>query len=385
LILAIAVAVLVLINLAFAYETVRAAVRPASIVNGTAGTTALPALSIVVPARDEERQIETCVRLLLGQRHDDFEVIVVDDRSSDATPEILAKLASEDARLIVVRGEPLPEGWVGKPWALVQGARRARGSWLLFTDADTFHTPLSAASAQRAATARNLDVLSLITEQEVVTLAERALMPSVFLGILLGTGPVEDVGNPAKPGVALFNGQYILFARHAYDAIGGHACVAGEIAEDLELSRRLKRDGRFRIALCGSRDVASTRMYRSLREVWSGFVKNFALGLRGEPLRAAAGIAGYACLSPVSPVLLAVLAIAHAWNLAAALGAAIALTIAAAVWSMRRMRLPPWSGLWLPVGNAFVVAVVLTSMARFASGRGVEWRGRRYDGSFGSS
>jgi chlorobactene glucosyltransferase len=372
------------VNLAFAFKTFASSLLPASVVIGADGATDLPSVSVIVPARNEERQIEACVQMLLAQRHSDFEVIVVDDQSTDETPSILRRLALMDERLTIVSGEALPAGWVGKPWALVQGARVARGSWLLFTDADTFHSPRSVASVQRCAMERSLDVLSVLTQQDLESIAERALMPSVFLAILLGTGPIEDVGNPQKPDVALFNGQYILAKRDAYDAIGGHASVSGEIAEDMELARRFKRDGRFRIALAGSENVASTRMYRSFSEIWRGFGKNFALGLRGEPVRAAAGLLAYACLSPLSPAALVVLLVTRQWLAGAILAASMACGVAAAVWSMRHMRLPPWLGLWVPIGNAFVLAVLAASMARFASGRGVEWRGRRYDGSFGS-
>jgi chlorobactene glucosyltransferase len=378
-------AFLVVTNLAFAGKTLATAMKPAADIVAADEPGDLPSLSIVVPARDEERQIEDCVRRLLAQRHPDFEVIVVDDRSTDATLAILERLALEDARLKIVRGEALPQGWVGKPWALVQGVRAASGAWLLFADADTFLSPVSAATVQRAAIARNVHVLSILTEQELVTVAERALLPSMFLAILLGSGPIEQVGDPKKPGVALFNGQYILAERGAYEAIGGHACVAGEIAEDLELARCFKRDGRFRIALASSHGIARTRMYRSAGEIWRGFVKNLALGVRGEPLRAAGGLALYACLSPISPVAFLYLSVTRQWLAAILLGASIAATMAAAVYAMRRMRLPPWSGLWLPIGNAFALAILAASMARFASGRGVEWRGRRYDGSFGSS
>jgi chlorobactene glucosyltransferase len=384
LILAVGLGVLVLANLAFALKAYASALRRAWILTGSAGATDLPSVSIVVPARNEERQLEACVLTLLAQDHADFEVIVVDDQSTDATRSILDRLARNDGRLKIVEGEPLPDGWVGKPWALVQGVRAARGAWLLFTDADTFHRPWSAASVQRAALENDLDVLSVLTSQDLESVAERALMPSVFLAIFLGTGPIDDVADPKKPNVALFNGQYILAKRSAYDAIGGHASVSGEIAEDMELARRFKRDGRFRIALAGSEAIAHTRMYHSLAEIWHGFVKNFALGVRGEPLRAAVGLLAYACLSPFSPALLVYLLVACQWAAAAILGASIACGVAAAAASMGRMRVSPWLALWLPVGNAFVLAVLAASMASFASGRGVEWRGRRYGGSFGS-
>src|SRR5579875_2754668 len=126
----------------------------------------LPRLSIVVPARNESANIERCVRSLLAQRLTDFEVLVV-DRSSDGTLEILRRLAQENPRLQVIDGAPLPEGWVGKPWALHQGALRAGGAWLLFTDADSVHDPLAEPSVLRYALDEGVDAVSLATGQEL--------------------------------------------------------------------------------------------------------------------------------------------------------------------------------------------------------------------------
>ena len=377
------VIILVTANLLVSARGVLLARRPFDVVTGRARSGPLPRLSIVVPARNEERQIENCVQSLLTQRYPDFELIVVDDCSEDQTLDILQRIASANPRLRVVRGEPLPPAWVGKPWALAQGARVAEGSWLLFTDADTVHHPDGAASAMAAAKASNLDVLSLLTEQDLCTLPERMLMPSLFLTILDGTGPICDVGNPDKPGVALFNGQYILISRIAYDAIGGHASVRTEIAEDLELARRFKRDGRFRIALAASRGIAHTRMYRSLREIWDGFTKNFALGIAGRPIWSALGIFVLACVSPLSPLVLLWLLASGQWGAAAALALSLLPVLTVVGYRIRSAGLPPFSALWFPVGAAFVVAVSIASVLLFASGRGVRWRGRRYGGGFG--
>lgn len=375
------VAFLVAVNLLFAVRGFVLARRPYDRLAARDVTTDLPPLSIVVPARNEERQIEECVRSLLRQHHNDFEVIVVDDCSDDATPQILRRLAEEDTRLRVVSGAPLPDGWVGKPWALTQGARTARGAWLLFTDADTFHYPDGAASVQATAIERSLGVLSVLTDQDLVGLPERALMPSLFLAILGGTGPIADVGDPSKPDVALFNGQYIMASRAAYEAIGGHAAVRNEIAEDLELARRFKKDGRFRIALSGSDGVAHTRMYRSLREIWLGFTKNFALGLRGRPVSGAIGACALACISPLSQLVFVAALITSRWADAAALALAMATVLAVVAYQMRLMRVPASLVPWYPVGTAFTVAVLTVSIAFFASGRGVVWRGRRYGAS----
>lgn len=371
---------MVVVNVLYALRGYILASRPYRRVVAHPVAANLPSLSIVVPARNEERQIERCVRSLLAQEHPNFELIVVDDCSDDGTPAILDRIASEDARLRVVSGRALPQGWVGKPWALVQGTEIARGTWLLFTDADTVHHPAGAAAVHEAAVAAELDVLSVLTEQELGSITERALMPSFFLAILGGTGAIGDVENPAKADAALFNGQYIMTSRTAYDAVGGHASVRGEIAEDLELARRFKRDGRFRIALAGSEGVATTRMYRSLAEIWNGFTKNFALGLRGRPLWGALGIAILAGVSPLAPIVFVADAVTGHELAALATAGGMGAVAGVVAYQARLMRLPPLSVLWFWLGTAFTVVVLLWSMLLFASGRGVVWRGRRYSG-----
>jgi chlorobactene glucosyltransferase len=373
-----AVAALVLANALFALRSLDVILRSRDRIEPSEPDPNLPALSIVVPARNEERQIERCVRSLLAQRHPDFEVILVDDRSEDRTRAIADGLARGDQRLKVLAGQPLPEGWIGKSWALAQGARAARGDWMLFTDADTEHEPLAAASAARCAIEQGYDVVSLLTDQETIGVAERVFLPTILFTILLGIGALDDVNDPRKPQVAIFNGQYILVSRIAYEAIGGHAAVRDEIAEDLELARRFKRDGRFRIFLAGAGGLVRTRMYRSFGEIWEGFVKNFALGARGNPARAAAGVTLLTCVSPLTPLMLLALLATRRWRGAAVLALSTATVSAIAELGLRRMRFRPGSGLALPIGLSVVLAIFATSTARMLSGRGVRWRGRRY-------
>jgi len=371
----------VVANLFFALRELDVIRRSRTSIERREPNPALASLSIIVPARNEERQIERCVRSLLATRHPDFEVIVVDDQSSDATRQILDRIAAGDKRLKVLGGAPLPLGWVGKPWALTQGAKLARGQWLLFTDADTVHDPLAAASAQQWAIGGRYDVVSLLTDQETVGAAERIFLPTILFVILLGVGALDDINDPEKRSVAIFNGQYVLASGDAYRAIGGHSAVRGEIAEDLELARLFKRDGRFRILLAGSDALVSTRMYRSFGELWRGFVKNFALGARGNPIAAMLGIVLLACVS-LSPLLLLALVVLRSWLPAAALALALAAVIGVAENAMRTMRFRPGSGLALPLGLALVLAIFATSLFRALCGRGVDWRGRRYSGGF---
>ncbi len=340
----------------------------------------MPSLSIVVPARNEELNVERCVASLLAQRYPDFEVIVVDDQSTDATGAVLERIARDRPRLHVIAGAPLPGGWIGKPWALAQGARAARGEWLLFTDADTVHEPIAAASAMACALRGGYGAVSLLTDQETVGIAERIVLPSILLVIFMGVGALDDVNDPRKTGVAIFNGQYVLASRIAYEGIGGHAAVRQEIAEDLELARLFKRDGRFATFVAGSGGLVRTRMYRTFGDMWLGFVKNFALGARGHAASAVAGIALLACISPLSPIALLWLLANHSWAAAGLLALSEASALLCAEYAMRQMRFRAGSGLALPIGTSVALAIFTASLFSMLSGRGVWWRGRRYGG-----
>jgi chlorobactene glucosyltransferase len=316
------------------------------------------------------------VRSLAAQRYPRLEIIVVDDRSEDRTARIVEEIAREDSRVTLLRGKPLPKDWVGKPWALAQGAQVARGEWLLFTDADTEHEPGATAAAISYARNHNVDALSLLTEQTMVTPSERLVLPGILWTIAFAAGPLADV-NDMRRDNALFNGQYVLVRRDVYDAIGGHGAVRGEIAEDLELARRFKADGRFQTVLAGASGLVRTRMYRSFAEIWNGFVKNFALGARGRWLLAAFGITFFACIAPITPIAIVVTLAAQQWTAASALMAAMSIAIAGASPGMQRVGFPRESPLTLPIGISVMIAIFLTSIVRHARG-GVTWRGRRY-------
>lgn len=337
----------------------------------------LPILSIIVPARNEERQIETCVRSLLEQRYPDFEVIVVDDCSTDRTAAIVNAVAAGDARLRVVRGAPLPDGWFGKPWALAQGWRQARGQWLLFTDADTQHDPLACASAVRYALARNVPFLSLLPTQRFESAAERIVLPTILWMIAFGIGSLDAINDPKRVDAAIFNGQYLLCERSALQSVGGHERVRASVAEDYDLARIVKRDGRFRSMLVDANDLVYTRMYRSLREIWDGFSKNLYVGLQGDPLRAAATFLTLAAISPLPEIALARALFKRRYKTALAMAACIAGTAAAAELAMRRSRFPRGSGAFFPIGTAAMLAMFANSAFQHRTGR-VHWRGRRY-------
>lgn len=205
----------------------------------------------------------------MSQSGIDFEIIVVDDHSTDRTREI----AGSFAKVRVIEARLLPEGWTGKNNAVATGAREARRQWLLFTDADTVHSPGSLARALAEAIQNKVDMLSYSPEQVTVGFWEMAVLPVVFAE-LARQYPPSKVSDPKSPEAAA-NGQYILIRRDTYDAIGGHAAVASEILEDVALARRVKASGyklRFRYS-----ESVRTRMYRNFAQLREGWTKNLAL------------------------------------------------------------------------------------------------------------
>ncbi len=233
-----------------------------------------PQVSIIIPARNEEASLGSCLESLVAQTGIPFEIIVVDDHSTDRTREIAQSFSGLRSAVRVIEAGPLPAGWTGKNNAVAAGAREARGEWLLFTDADTVHLPGSLAAALSEARENQADLLSYSPEQIAVTFWEMAVLPVVFAE-LARQYPPSKVSDPNSPEAAA-NGQYILIRREAYDAVGGHAAIAFEILEDVALARAVKASGRkirFRYAATRVR----TRMYRNFRQLREGWTKNLAL------------------------------------------------------------------------------------------------------------
>jgi len=263
-------------------------------------------VSAIVPARNEETVIAACVESLASQA-EIAEVLVVNDESKDKTAEIVRELMNRYPTVRLLEAAGLPPGWVGKNSAAWLGAREAKGNWLLFTDADATHAADSADKALTIAAEQKAAMVSFSPEQVMQTWYEKALIPYVYCR--LGSHYSFSEVNDTKKTAAAANGQFLMIRRDAYDDIGGHAGVAGEVLEDVELARRVKKGG-YRIWFGSGAGVVRVRMYRSFGAMWEGWKKNLYLLMGGTPDSAGREIA-----RGVAPVLGTIVAAISTWGL----------------------------------------------------------------------
>lgn len=346
---------------------------------------AAPFVSVLVPARDEAANIEACIRGLLTSDYPAFEVLALDDHSSDSTGAILARLAAADVRLRVLPGGPLLPGWLGKANACRQLAEAARGDLLLFTDADVRHAPALLGHAVATLAAHGVGLLSIFPDQVTGTLAERLIVPLMQHFAVYVLLPLPLMTRLRAPAFAAANGQFLLFRRDAYLACGGHAAVRANVLEDVGLARAVKAAG-YRIALADGNGLVTCRMYGSARAVWAGFSKNLFAFFNRSWLFLSAALAGCLVLWVLPPF----------WALAALLGLLappgsapastgvllVALPLAQYVLAVltrlvlaRRFGARPLDTLLHPLSVALLLAICLNS-ARLSHRGGVTWKGR---------
>jgi chlorobactene glucosyltransferase len=339
-----------------------------------------PLVSVIIPARNEALNIERCVRSVLATGYAAVEVIVVDDRSSDATATIIEGIAADPAasgRLRLLRGADLPpEGdWFGKQWALIQGYRVARGELLLFTDADTAHgaelLPRCVAALER----ERVDLVTVLPRQEMGGFWERLVQPQVFVALASRAGDLRRINRTRTAWNAIANGQFILTTRAAYEAVGTHAAVRHTVVEDLAIAQAYVRAGRD-IFLVHAVEFMSTRMYRSFREIFEGWSKNLALGvpLMMPPVPLLRRVVPWVMWLPMLCWVVPPLVWAGTGTIVAAVTTGISLLLWGEVY--RREGAPLWYVPLYPFGAMVVALIMLRSAWR--GGRKVEWRGRVY-------
>jgi chlorobactene glucosyltransferase len=341
-----------------------------------------PLVSIVIPARNESRNIAPCVESALASTYPRLEVVVVDDHSTDDTGAIAASIAARDPRLRVVVPPPLPDDWFGKQWACATGAATARGSIIGFLDADTRQSPDLVTRVANAMETRGSDLLSIAGTQEMGSFWERLVQPQVFGILLQRYGSTEHVNRSRFASNKIANGQCLFVRRESYDAVGGHSAVRHKVAEDLAMAQHWFRAGRT-VSLVIGLDQLSTRMYTSLRELVEGWGKNVFAGGRDAMPFGAVGRAIFplllvtpALFQLVPPVLFA-LALAGVVGSTALTWAAIATGANLVWWALvyAWLRVSPAYALLHPLGAVVLLYIMMRAMVR---GRNVRWKERDY-------
>ena len=339
----------------------------------------LPRVSIVIPARNEERSIEAAVRSQLAQQYPDFEVIVVDDQSTDRTGEILASLARENSKLRVVAGSAPPAGWLGQPHALWLGARASTSPILLFVDADVIYGSDALALAVAFLRDAHADLLCVLPRIEMQGFWESVLMPYLLGAYFLGPGFLTNWDRARS--IAAGGGAGNLITRESYDRIGGHAAIRDSVIDDVHLALRVKGSG-LRARTVRAEEQVSVRMYRGFREVFDGFTKNVAYVFGGPfgaaflfqnllgillALVPAAVLVGSLLGAPVPPadVRLAAAAYGFLTLLYAAMAAALRHSV--------------WPSLAHPIMTAVWAGIIARSFYHRIIRRRLTWRGREFD------
>ena len=346
-----------------------------------------PFVSILIHARNEAKRIEPCLRGMLTQDYPNYEILVLDDRSSDRTFNLVQAYAKRNpfdspkgkirplragSRLKVFRGKELPQGWIGKPWACQQLSQRARGEWLLFTDADTKHYPEMLKRTVQMAEQRKADVLTLLTRQITKTWMEVLVIP-VMAYTLLAFLPARWSlrKNSFFNRFAGVSGQFVFIQRKVYRAFGGHEVVKNEIVEDLNFGKQVVRRG-YRLVYGDGSDFSFCRMYTNAKEVWQGFSKNFFPAVRFSPLFFVNAFL-VLILDGVAPFVVLFFGISYPlfWP---------ALTLAVVTWGIRAFQAAKYgfdkrSVLFHPIGCLLFTLIGFNSVRWFWFGKG-HWKGR---------
>jgi chlorobactene glucosyltransferase len=344
-----------------------------------APTTALPRVSVCVPARDEALNIGDCVRSALASRWAELELVVVDDRSTDGTGAAALAAAAGDPRLRLVQGTERPAGWAGKAWACARAAGEAQGEWLLFIDADVRVDPDAIPALVQQAERDGLDLLSVFGRWRLDSFWERALIPTVGW-FIRGAVDLDRVNAPQEP-AAFANGQMILVRRAAYEAVGGHGAIRAEILDDVRIAELMKRRGR-RAGMRAAPWAFEVRLYRNLAEIVNGYTKNL---YEGMGRRAAIGVGAvlFVMVGTLFPYVLAVggaaARLGAGWG-APAWGWILWAALICAVQVAFRARIERFDGrsphiAWVhPVANILLVWILLRSVF----GVRVQWKGREF-------
>ena len=334
-----------------------------------------PYLSVCIPARNEERDIKNCLESLLNQDCPAFEVIVVDDNSSDTTASIISSMKPQYSNLVLISGKSLAPGWLGKPYALYQAFQVSRGDYLLFTDADLVYQRYALKTAMNKVIDEKLDLLTLMPASIFGSFWERAIQPVIF-GFIAALTNFRKVNSPASQSAMGF-GAFLLFKKEAYLKIGGHISVQNEILEDVMIAKISKRNG-LNMLVADGKLLFSIRMYHSIKEIWVGWRKNIFLAMKGSIIRTIFYVVMILCfvVTPYIIVIVNFLVGGVAWICISLIGLILCLITGCGL--CHELGLKKYNVFLFPLGAIAMVVIMFNSMVQVVFFGRAEWRGRIY-------
>ncbi len=339
-----------------------------------------PLVSILIPARNEEKNISRCLKTLLNQSYKNTEIIVLDDNSSDRTCEIVKEFEKKDSRIRLVSGKPLPQGWLGKNFACFQLSQYAKGDYLIFTDADTYHFPSSVKSSLSGLVINKLDAICPFPRQIMGSLSEKMAIPFINFAILLFM-PLALIRKSRNSLFSTGVGQYFVFKREAYFGMGGHAAVKGKILEDVHISKKIKDAGYNYMIFDGS-SALTCRMYKNFHEVWKGYTRIMfsAFDYSFTTMLLVMVLVSIFLLMPFVFLPLGILIYNWPADIMTLIILQVSIISAIRISISIRFKENPLNVFIHPLAMIFIVLVSINSFLHHRFGEGVSWKGRTYQG-----
>jgi len=339
-----------------------------------------PLISILIPARNEERSIGKCLDSLLKQNYPNLEIIMIDDQSTDSTSKIISEFAKNDSRIKLIQGKPLPQGWMGKCWALYQGVQIAKGEWFLFSDADVIHNTLTLNSVYQYVVKNDVSFLTLKYKLLVKTFWEKVIPPSInFIKTWFAPSPkkVNDMNTSAIEA----KGDFIFVKRGIYEKLGGHKAVKDEFIESATLMQHFKKAGHKVALLDGSRYI-KVRKYSDLKDIINSYSKFFYKVFQSKMNILLSMLWMIILLSVISPIpiLLFIVVLGHpGFNIETTLPILQVLVLfSIAMIFYKKDNFNPWYALAFPLGAIIFISVVYKALFELIIKRSPSWRGRIY-------
>jgi chlorobactene glucosyltransferase len=337
-----------------------------------------PLISILIPARNEEINIEKCIKAFLKQDYPNLEILVLDDNSNDNTYSIVKKLSQKNKNIKIFKGKQLPQGWLGKNFACYQLSRYAKGEYLFFTDADTHHLQNSVSSAFAAMLNNGLDALCPFPREIMVTIHERMVIPFMNFAILLFM-PLALIRKSKNPLFCTGVGQCLLFKREVYFGMGGHAAIKGKILEDVHITKKTKEMG-YSYMIFDGRKIISCRMYKNFKQVFVGYTRILFSAFDYNIFMIALAVIFFILLFLLPNIFFPVGLILYHWPRDIMISIVVQISIVSLIRTVNALRFKErlTDVLLSPLSIVYIVFISVNSVVQSSLGNGIYWKGRTY-------